>query len=326
MYDYDQIRSIHLELTSKCQARCPMCPRRINGGPINPLVTLNEITLDQFKKWFSEKFVQQLENVILCGNLGDPIVAEDTLEIIKYLRSVNSRIEIIMHTNGSARTSEWWEELARQDVRVTFGIDGLEDTHHLYRIGTDWNRIIKNARAFINSGGKANWHMLVFKHNEHQVNACKDLSLELGFSNFSIKHTSRFKDDSWIVIDDDGVPIYKLEPTSKSKNMIPLVYEAPSTPSTINCKAKKQSQLYVGSNGMVVPCCWIDLSWVLPSHESRIDYMGKIKTFPNLNNNNLKDIVESGYFDNIENTWNNDPLRECSKQCGVFDKLGAQFV
>jgi len=37
MYDYDQIRSIHLELTSKCQARCPMCPRRINGGPVTDL-------------------------------------------------------------------------------------------------------------------------------------------------------------------------------------------------------------------------------------------------------------------------------------------------
>jgi hypothetical protein len=45
MYNIQDITSIHLELTSKCQARCPMCPRRINGGIINPLITLDEETL-----------------------------------------------------------------------------------------------------------------------------------------------------------------------------------------------------------------------------------------------------------------------------------------
>ena len=53
MYELANIRDIHLELTSKCQARCPMCPRRISGGILNPLITLNEITLSQFKNWFS---------------------------------------------------------------------------------------------------------------------------------------------------------------------------------------------------------------------------------------------------------------------------------
>jgi hypothetical protein len=34
----------------------------------------------------------------------------------------------------------------------------------------------------------------------------------------------------------------------------------------------------------------------------------------------------SNYFNKIENTWVNKPLLECSKQCGKFDKLGAQFA
>ena len=33
--------------------------------------------------------------------------------------------------------------------QVDFNIDGLEDTNHLYRRNTDFNKIINNAQAFI---------------------------------------------------------------------------------------------------------------------------------------------------------------------------------
>lgn len=326
MYRYEDIREIHLEVTSKCQARCPMCPRRISGGVLNPFITLDEISLTQFQEWFPPEFVKQLTKIFMCGNLGDPIIAEDTLEIFKYLRNNNSNINLSMHTNGSARNTKWWHDLADLNVLVTFGIDGLEDTHHLYRISTDWNKIIENAKAFINNGGIADWHMLVFKHNEHQVDQCKKLSEDLGFRHFSSKYTNRFSSDKWAVLDDAGFPIYYLEPTKKSKAMMPLVVEAMQTKlPKISCKAKTQSQIYVSSNGHVSPCCWLDFEWVLPSKDSKIDYMEKIKSLPNLHKASLKEIFDSKYFEKIESTWVNAPLQECAKQCGAFDKLGAQF-
>ena len=45
MYNYQDITSIHLEVTSKCQARCPMCPRRLHGGPLLEGLDLEEIDL-----------------------------------------------------------------------------------------------------------------------------------------------------------------------------------------------------------------------------------------------------------------------------------------
>ena len=41
-----------------------------------------------------------------------------------------------MMTNGGARSKQWWTDLGKLTkgkMRVTFGIDGLEDTNHLYR-------------------------------------------------------------------------------------------------------------------------------------------------------------------------------------------------
>ena len=186
MYKLNQIKEIHLELTTKCQARCPMCPRRINGGMLNPLFTLSEINLEIFKKWFDEDLLRQLDSIFLCGNLGDPIIAQDCLEIIQYIRTINKTLQISIHTNGSARTVDWWKQLAKTNTRVAFGIDGLSDTHHLYRINTDWNKIIENAQAFIDEGGHAEWQMLAFSHNEHQIEQCRDLSQQMKFKKFNL--------------------------------------------------------------------------------------------------------------------------------------------
>lgn len=325
MYKLTDIKDIHLELTSKCQARCPMCPRRINGGILNPLITLNEITLDQFKQWFSVDFIKQLDSLFMCGNLGDPIIAQDCLEIFQHLRNTNPNIRLSMHTNGSARTLDFWRGLALVNVQITFGIDGLEDTHHLYRIGTDFNKILSNASEFIKHGGYAKWHMLVFKHNEHQISQCKELAESLGFKEFHTKHTSRFTEDSWHVLDDAGRTMHVLKPTTQSAIMINKVKEAIVTIGKIDCKAKKYKQLYIAADGTVSPCCWLDFSWILPKQNTRIDYMDNIGVFPNLNLNSLKEIFSSGYFKQIEDTWASKPLTECSKQCGNFDKLGAQF-
>jgi len=327
MYNIEDIKSIHLEITSKCQAKCPMCPRSLHGGQLNPKITLNEIALDTFTEWFDVEFIKQLDHLNMCGNLGDPIVAKDTLKIFQYVRKHNTTINLRMHTNGSAKTAQWWKDLADQRVTVVFGIDGLNDTHSRYRINTNWNRIIENAKAFISNGGDARWDMIVFKHNEHQTESCKALSKQLGFKEFSIKHTSRFKDNQFKVLDNNGNIIDVLYPTSKSKFMINKVKKAQEEVlPTISCKAVNQKELYISASGAVSPCCWLGMEWFPEQSFSKKDYNEKINEYPNLNNKSLKEIFNSGYFSKISNCWTTSGLKECSKQCGSFDRLTKQFI
>ena len=323
MYDITEIRDIHLEITNKCQARCPMCARRTQGGPINPNMVLDEIDLETFKKWFDESFISQLWNLYMCGNLGDPVVAQDTLEIFKYIRSVNSTITLSMHTNGSARDLKWWKELAKLNVTVIFGIDGLEDTHKLYRVDTDWSKIIKNAQAFIEAGGLAEWHMLVFEHNEHQIEQCKELSTEIGFKNFVSKHTARIVNGECNALTVDGTVTHILRPASTNKNVSAPVSNLP--PSTISCKAIKYKQIYISANGNVSPCCWLAMTHKSPTQDRKLDYIDKIGMYPTLKEQSLLEIFESNYFNKIDNTLDNNPLKECSRQCGVIDRLASQF-
>lgn len=324
MYNINSIKTVHLEVTSNCQASCPMCARNFQGGIENPWIKLSEITLEQFKDWFPISFISQLEKLYMCGNTGDPIVAVDTLSIFQYVRSINPNIKLSMNTNGSARTSKWWKDLALADVSVRFGIDGLSDTHSMYRIGTSWDKIIQNASTFINNGGNATWDMLVFKHNEHQVEQCRKLSNELGFTQFVVKHTARFREDNLTVLTKTGNSSHTLYPSEKSKHITKQVNQI-SKPTTITCKAVEQQSIYVSALGKVIPCCWLDYDAMIPIHKSKIDMLDRQIEFQSLHTTDIRDIFLSSTFNTIKNSWECDPLVECNRQCGKVDKFNEQF-
>lgn len=195
MYKYDEIEVVHLEMTEACNASCPMCARNLNGGEVNPFLDNRELYLDDIKTIFPSSFVKQLKRIYMCGNYGDPAVARDTLEAFEYFRKENDQINLSMHTNGSMKKPEWWAKLAKAIGKkgyVVFGLDGLEDTNHLYRQGTVWSKIMENISAFIEAGGRARWDFIVFAHNEHQVEQAEQLSKDMGFEKFQYKKSARF--------------------------------------------------------------------------------------------------------------------------------------
>jgi MoaA/NifB/PqqE/SkfB family radical SAM enzyme len=195
MYNYSDITTVHLEMTEACNASCPMCARNLNGGEVSPLLHGAELSIADIELIFPIDFIKQLNRLYMCGNYGDPAVASDTLEAFAYFREHNAKLNLSMHTNGSMKKPEWWAELAGvigQKGYVIFGVDGLEDTNHLYRQGTVWPKIMENAQAFINAGGRARWDYIVFAHNEHQVEEARTLATKMGFEKFNIKKSNRF--------------------------------------------------------------------------------------------------------------------------------------
>jgi MoaA/NifB/PqqE/SkfB family radical SAM enzyme len=195
MYKAEEITTVHLEVTERCNASCPQCARNINGGEVNPQLHNAELSLDDVKQILKPAFIKQLKRLYMCGNYGDPISATDTLEIFEYIRSHNAKMQLSFHTNASAKTPEWWSKLPAamgKSHYVVFSVDGLEDTNHLYRQGTVWKSIMRNAEAFIAAGGRARWDYIVFGHNEHQVELARALAESMGFEKFNVKKSNRF--------------------------------------------------------------------------------------------------------------------------------------
>ena len=186
---------LHLETSSVCNAACPMCPREIDPG-FNKDTDAVSLSLSQIKNLFDDDFIGELDSMFMCGNYGDPASAPECLDIFRYFKQVNPNIVLGMHSNASLRNKKWWSELGsilNGDLDYCFfSIDGLKDTNHIYRVNTNFDTIIENAKSFIGAGGRAYWEYLVFEHNEHQVEEARQLASELGFIDFREKVSMRF--------------------------------------------------------------------------------------------------------------------------------------
>lgn len=343
MYKFSELKSLHLEISSNCQAKCPMCARNYHGGLDNPLLQINDIDLDSFKVMFPLSVLTQIHSVSMCGNFGDPILNQDLIPIIKYITYSNPDISMDVHTNGGARNLKWWKELATSMPKkhlVHFALDGLEDTHSLYRIGTDWTKIIDNAKEFISAGGNAQWVFITFKHNEHQLNDCKQLAKELGFTSFFEKQTSRFIGNPYFeVLDKFGNVTHRLEQPSEQKLIFidkktVESYKEIFKAATIDCHVAKTKDVYIDASGYVWPCCYIGAVPYIYTHPSQlvhsfqedsramffdlVDKFGGMEQF-NLRKRSLQEIIDSNEWQTLWNdSFVNNPLRVCTRTCGKF--------
>jgi len=94
MYKFEDITRIEVELSSNCQAACPMCARNIHGGKENPNLPITDISFESFKQMVPVEFVKQLKTISMCGNFGDPLLNKELIEITEYISSNNPDIRI----------------------------------------------------------------------------------------------------------------------------------------------------------------------------------------------------------------------------------------
>ena len=359
MYRYKDIREVHLEITQRCQAACPMCDRNMNGGADNPHITNAELSLEDCKRIFKPEFIAQLKTMYMCGNLGDPIVAKDTLEVFRYFREHNPHMWLSMNTNAGAKDEAWWRKLSQVFGRmgaVIFSVDGLSDTNHLYRQNVVWDNVERNMRAFIDAGGRARWDYLIFEHNEHQVEKAELLSKEWGCERFVKKKSGRFitsdikPKSSHQAVNRKGVETQNLSQPKEEKNKnLALLKQKEIEKSYgsmneyldkcgITCKVAKQGSIFVTAEGLLMPCCWTAgrmYKWwhADPKIEQVWDHIDNAggKQSINIIHNDIKHVVNGKLIDSITSSWDKESIAKgklgvCAQKCGnEFDPFEEQF-
>jgi sulfatase maturation enzyme AslB (radical SAM superfamily) len=214
--------------------------------------------------------------------------------------------KIRLYTNGSARQESYWKMLASKlnpSDEVVFSIDGLEDTNQVYRIGSIWNKIISNVKAFTGNGGTAIWEMLVFSHNEHQVEEARKLSDMIGVSSFRVKKADRFD-----LVDASSI--------LKTSNQLYHNKQFDSQSQSIICKYKEQKWLFLSFEGELLPCCWIGgAKYKKNQMNNRVFDMISSNSL-NVSNRSVSDILKSAFYIDLQESWNTTPLRTCSIKCG----------
>jgi MoaA/NifB/PqqE/SkfB family radical SAM enzyme len=305
--DYEP-KEIHIELTDKCNAQCPMCARTnsMDISKTTEFVKNVEITFDEFKNIIKDfKF----KKYIFCGNYGDPLSAKDFLKIIEYV--ADQETEIYIHTNASLKTPSYFKKLGNilsvnTNNTVFFAIDGLEDTHHIYRRNTNFNKIIENAKEYIaNTNAKSSWEYLVFDHNEHQINDAKNRAKELGFTNFNYRYSNRFPQNGEVSFYDQG----NLNTIKKAQFETIL-----ENYGEIKCKAIQRGGVYLSAEGYLWPCCWTASRYKSDPDLCDIVQKCNIETI-NIKKYSIKEIMDSMIWTEIENRWKYNSPNACWNVC-----------
>jgi MoaA/NifB/PqqE/SkfB family radical SAM enzyme len=346
----------HIELSNYCNAACSMCGRHnISNKPpyemkIRKDVDNSQISFEQFKQIFDQKFFDTFDfgAINMCGNRGDPITATDLFEICDYIVQMSPTTVIKMATNGGLRTPKYWSKLGEVFARaapgseVTFGVDGLEDTNHIYRQRVNFKKVMENAQAFIDAGGDARWQFLIFKHNEHQLEEAYDLSVKMGFSKFITIHTPRFAHTQ----EGDGKKRFQFQgkdfvletadPEFKQRQEAKKFIDSEQQEG-VNCKAMRINEFYIDNKGRLLPCCWIGNS--LDHMEGIYNYTlrDRIMNFydvdeMNVIKNDLTETVLTHTFlnDIVPFSWNNlgkdCASHTCKNFCGKKHNLRKKTI
>tara|TARA_B100000902_G_scaffold200411_1_gene190991 strand:- start:83 stop:637 length:555 start_codon:yes stop_codon:yes gene_type:complete len=159
-----------------------------------------------------EMLVDKFEHLSFGGQLSDPIHYPKFIEVLKLCNEKKRRV--LVQTASSFKPISWFKKAfeAYPQAIWRFGLDGLPEESHKYRINQDGKKIfqvmlegkkiLKNAPA---------WQYIVFKYNENNQRQAKRMAEEHGL-NFVIMKSSR-----WLPKGDPYMP-------TSEKNRIESVY------------------------------------------------------------------------------------------------------
>jgi len=217
---------------------------------------------------------------------------------------------------------------------VYFCLDGLEDTHSIYRRNTMYSTVIRNAQTFIAAGGHAIWKMIDFDHNRHQQTQAEQLSIDMGFERFELIDHKR---NVGPVFDSDKKLVFVMGTTDLTN--FDTIYERYARPDAIadvagcpepiktpiSCEAIETKTVYINSIGEVYPCCYLGFNPKTYGHGSA-NYLNVVNTQlrPLISRNNalkytMAECLE--WFDQVEKTWDKPTYAEgrlvaCNNMCG----------
>lgn len=183
---YSPNRKVVIDSSNLCSLRCSKCVREVyRQNKIKPPGEL--MTLEKFYK-VVEYFNEYVE---FCGNLSDPIMNPNlpTFLSILYDKDIPSKVS----TAASYRSEDWYINAFKSNLKTewVFGIDGLPHQSSIYRKNQDGEKLFNIMKMGSNMGLKMVWQYIVFRYNENNIEAAKEMAKDIGVT-FELNISSRW--------------------------------------------------------------------------------------------------------------------------------------
>lgn len=229
---------LFLEVNNVCNLHCPFCltgKRKSGGRPIR------NMSFDEMKR-----IIEPVEDVlyfIQLYNWGEPLINKDLFKFVEYARS--KKIFTMASSNMNFTRPNLPEQIIDSGLDYFIAaIDGFSpQTYSLYRRGGDFIKAKKNLEAILElkKANKAKtpyveWQYVVFKHNQHEIEAAREFANDIGVDFFHpIK--GYIENPDWIT----DLPEYQTD--------------VGQSQSVFNC-TRPWTHLNIRVDGGVAPCCY----------------------------------------------------------------------
>lgn len=226
------------EVTNVCNLKCPFC---LTGKGISGGRSVRHMGFDEAKA-----IIDQVGDYIYLMQLytwGEPLLNKDIYDIIKYAKDKN--IYVMLSTNATMLNEANCKRLVGSGIDyVMAAIDGLSDeTYKKYRVGGDYEKVMRNIETLVSVKKQLHsptpfleWQFIVFRHNEHEVQAAERKAYEMGVSKFT-PLPAYVEDEDWLPLGEE----YKVQMFNPERLM--------------NCD-RPWTHLNVRADGGVASCCY----------------------------------------------------------------------
>ncbi len=178
-------KEVCLEASSVCQLRCPICPTG-KQETRNNTIGQGYLKFKDFKIFIDKN--PHIKNIEL-SNFGEIFLNPELKQIIRYAYIHGVKLTARNGVNLNNTDKETLKFLVRYNFEcLSVSMDGASNqTYKLYRIGGDFNKVIKNIKT-INRHKKTYhsdlprlwWQFIIFGHNEHELPKARSMAAVLG--------------------------------------------------------------------------------------------------------------------------------------------------
>ena len=283
---FKDVKKFNLELNNICNLSCTLCQRN-NSEMIPYLKNKNHLDFNILKKALN--LFENLDEILILGNLSEPILYYKFLDLIKFLKHKN--IKITVSTNGNPYNKIFWEEFGKIlnfNDKIIFAIDGsTQDKYTQYRINGKLEKVIYNYKTFAeNTNARKIIQIIKFPWLEKDLNIeFENLKKLINPENKLVYQFERKKLNNHTTMEiqteeDKKLNLFYSKIISKN-----LKLQKPK----IDCFSKSSKNLYINYLGDIIPCCYTHEELLLDRENKKI---------PNIYNDDF-----SKEFEKFFNNW-----------------------
>ena len=252
--DKDKVKTIELDLTTMCNAKCPLCFRNFKNFPAK-----YKTVYYRSANWIIQqlKSFSNLENIYIIGQCSEPTTHSELLSMLKQFK--NMHLHVKMCTNGDLHDDQYWSQIGKTldtNDEVWFTLCGsTQEMHSRYRVNTQLKRILQHASA-LRSHKKIDCAKCIrFKYNQEDIESATFKKIVKRFSKVEYIDTSF---DAGIEYDekfnvDDFMPVEAVQQAYSRIDKLSDIMLNKDKKSVI-CQSIEENYIQIDAYGSIFPC------------------------------------------------------------------------